>query len=249
MSRPLYAVLSALVAGAIVLSAISLLDAGAHAADRRVERYGAAESLRIEAAAGDVRVTGADVRRVEVRLRITRGLMEPDVRTALRDGILVLEDDCPPVVLGSCSVDYEVLVPRDAAVVVDADGGDVEAAGLTAGADLQSSAGDVTARRVGGERIRLASSAGGVTGEELTASAVDATSSAGSVELDHARPPDRVAAESSAGDVRVLLPGGPYAVDADTSAGDEDLTVAQDPGAAATVRVRSSAGDVLVAPR
>ncbi len=249
MSRPLYAVLSALVAVAIVLSAISLLDAGAHAADRRTERYATARSLRIEAAAGDVAVTGADVRRIEVRMRITRGLMEPDVRTGLRDGTLRLEDDCPPVALGSCSVDYEVLVPRDTAVAVDSGAGDVEAAGLTAGVDLESSAGEVTARRVGGRRVRLASSAGDVTGEELRAAAVDATSSAGSVVLDHARPPGRVAADSSAGDVRVLLPGGPYAVDAETSAGDEDVTVRQDPAARATVRVRSSAGDVLVAPR
>lgn len=248
MSKPLYAVVSVLVAAAIVLSAISLLDAGANASDRRVERYDAARSLRVEAAAGDVRVTGADVRRIEVRMRITRGLMEPDVSTELRDGTLVLEDDCPAVVLGSCSVDYEVLVPRDAAVVVDSGAGDVEATGLTAGVDLESSAGEVSARRVGG-RVRMASSAGDVTGEELTAAAVDATSSAGSVELDHARAPDRVAADSSAGDVRVLLPGGPYAVDAETSAGDEDVTVRQDSEARATVRVRSSAGDVVVAQR
>src|SRR3712207_7748970 len=46
------------------------------------------------------------------------------------------------------------------------------------------SAGEVTARRIGGERVRLASSAGDVLGQDLTAATVDATSSAGGVELD-----------------------------------------------------------------
>ncbi len=249
MSRPLYITLSVLVAGAILLTAVSLLDNGAHASERRVERHAAAGSLRVDAAAGDVRVTGADVRQVEVRMQITRGLSEPDVRTELRDGILRLENDCPAVIFGSCSVDYEVLVPRDTAVVVDSGAGDVEAAGLTGGVDLESSAGEVTARRIGGERVRLSSSAGDVMGQDLTAATVDATSSAGEVDLDLARAPQRLAADSSAGDVRVLLPDGTYAVDAETSAGDEEVTVAQDPQAEVTVRVRSSAGDVLVAPR
>jgi DUF4097 and DUF4098 domain-containing protein YvlB len=171
------------------------------------------------------------------------------VDTRLHDGTLVLEDGCPVIVLGSCRVDYDIRVPRDAAVAVDAGAGDVQAADLTAGVDLESSAGEVGASRVGGDRIRLASSAGDVSGEALTSTAVHATSSAGDVRLDLARAPARVMADSSAGDVRVLLPGGTYAVDASTSAGQEDVTVPQDPGAAARVRVRSSAGDVLVAPR
>jgi DUF4097 and DUF4098 domain-containing protein YvlB len=249
VSRPLFLVASVLVALAIVVSAISLLDAGARASERRVVTYEAARTLRVESAAGAVRVVGADVERIEVRMRLTRGLSAPSVRTALRGGTLVLEEDCPAVVLGSCRVDYEIRVPRDAAVAVDSGAGDVEASGLSAGVELESSAGEVRASRIGGRLVRLSSSAGDVSAEELTAASVDATSSAGDVEVDVARVPERVLAESSAGDVRVLLPEAAYAVDAETSAGDEDVTVRQDPDARAGVRVRSSAGDVVVAPR
>jgi DUF4097 and DUF4098 domain-containing protein YvlB len=249
VSRPLFLLASVAVAAAIVFSAISILDAGARASERRVVTYDAARSLRVESAAGDVRVVGADVERVEVRMRITRGLSAPAVTTALRGGTLVLEDDCPAVVLGSCRVDYELRVPRDVAVAVDSGAGDVEAADLTAGVELESSAGEVRASRIGGRLVRLSSSAGDVSAEELTAASVDATSSAGDVDLDVAKVPERVLAESSAGNVRVLLPDAAYAVDAETSAGDEDVTVRQDPGARAGVRLRSSAGDVVVAPR
>jgi DUF4097 and DUF4098 domain-containing protein YvlB len=249
MSRPLYRVASVLVLAAIVFSAVSLLDTGARASEQRTVTFDAARILRVEASAGDVRVTGADGARVEVRMRITRGLTAPSVDTRLQDGTLVLEDDCAGIVLGSCRVDYDIRVPGDAAVTVDSGAGDVQAANLTAGVDLESSAGEVGATRVGGDRIRLSSSAGDVSGKELTAASVDATTSAGNVLLDLAEPPDRVMADSSAGDVRVLLPGGTYAVDAGTSAGEEDIRVVQDPDAAAAVRVHSSAGDVLVAPR
>ncbi len=249
MSRPLFQLASVLTVAAILLSAVSLLDSGARASERRTVAYDAARTLRVEASAGDVLVTGADVARIEVRMRITRGLNEPSVDTRMQGGTLVLEDDCPAVVLGSCRVDYDIRVPRDAAVTVDADAGDVEAADLMAGVDLESSAGEVDAARIGGDRVRLSSSAGDVSAEGLTAAAVEATTSAGDVDLDLARVPDRVVADSSAGDVRVLLPDATYAVDAETSAGDEDVTVAQDPDARAAVRVRSSAGDVTVAPR
>jgi DUF4097 and DUF4098 domain-containing protein YvlB len=242
-------VASVIVAGAIVLSALSLMDVGARASERRTAAYPGVATLRVEAASGDVRVTGADVTRVEVSMRLTKGLSTPRPRTELRDGTLVLEDDCPGVVFGSCNVDYEVRVPRDVAVLVDSGAGDVEAANLTAGVDLESSAGSVEVRDVSGPQVRLSSSAGDVTGERLAASTVDATSSAGDVDLDFTRAPDRVAADSSAGDVRVLLPGGAYAVDAETSAGDEDVSVPQDSSSPRTVRVRSSAGDVEVSPR
>ena len=249
MSRPLFLLASLLVAAAIVASAFSVLNAGARITEGRLETYAGVERIRMDPGAGDVRIAGADVGEVEVRLRITSGLASPDVSARVAGGTLELQDACPAVVFGACSVDYELRVPRGTQVAVDASAGDVEAADLTAGVDLESSAGEVVARRVGGAQVRLASSAGDVTGEDLTARSVDATSSAGEVALDLARPPERVLADSSAGDVRVLLPGGTYAVDAETSAGDEDVAVAQDPDSEATIRVRSSAGDVTVARR
>ena len=59
MSRPLFLLASVAVAAAIVFSAISLLDAGARASERRVVTYEAARTLRVESAAGAVRVVGA----------------------------------------------------------------------------------------------------------------------------------------------------------------------------------------------
>jgi len=52
MARPLYFVVSVLVLGAIVLTAASFLDTGARASERRVERFPAANSLRVQHAAG-----------------------------------------------------------------------------------------------------------------------------------------------------------------------------------------------------
>lgn len=249
MSRPLYSVASVLVLAAILVTAAWVLDAGARAYERRTATYDAPRALRVAASSGDVRVTGADVTRVEVRMRITRGLSAPSVDAALQDGALVLEDDCPALVVGSCNVEYAIRVPRDVPVTAESAAGDVEAEDLTAGADLESSAGEVDAARIGGDRVRLASSAGDVSAQELTAASVEATTSAGDVDLDLAGVPDSLLGDSSAGDVRVLLPDGTYAVDADTSAGEEDIEIPQDPNARARVRLRSSAGDILVAPR
>jgi len=55
MSRPLYVVASVIVAGAIVLSALSLMDVGARASERRTAAYPGVATLRVEAASGDAR--------------------------------------------------------------------------------------------------------------------------------------------------------------------------------------------------
>jgi hypothetical protein len=62
-----------------------------------------------------------------------------------------------------------------------------------------------------------------------------------------AQRPVSLEAQSVSGNVRIVLPdAGPYRVQTSTVSGDADVDVREDPGAASTVRVRTTSGDLTV---
>lgn len=211
-----------------VLMLVGLL--GRTTEDRRSTLPATADRLVVTTDSGDLRVTAGDVEQVEIVARLRFGLREPELTQESGPGGVRLSASCGWLGF-SCSVDYEVTVPRRFAVEAD------------------SSAGDVTVRGLRGD-VRLHSSAGDLRGEDLRGSTVTAESSAGDIQLSFAEPPRDVQVDTSAGDVRVAVPDvlGGYRIATDTSAGDVSLRVGDSPDSARRVRIETSAGDVTVLP-
>src|SRR3954449_9730035 len=119
------------------------------------------DKLVVAADAGDVKVVATDADRVTVR-RTTRWLTsEPKPTKTVSGGTLRLTDDCDGWTL-VCESGYRIEVPRDLAVEVRADAGDVDVRGITGAVDLRSGAGDVSGHELAGARLRATSDSGDV---------------------------------------------------------------------------------------
>jgi hypothetical protein len=222
------------------------------------------DRLSVASPVGAIRITGADVDQIEVRVRLRYGLQAPRLEQEPGPDGIRLSAACPWYGF-LCSADYEVRVPTrmdvwakssGGSITIRAVGGRVEASSSGGSVRVEEVRGAVLARSSGGD-VRVAdadgvvdldSSGGEVTGERLRGAEATAESSGGDVRLDFAAAPRDVRARSSGGEVEVLLPrvDGGYRVDADTSGGERRVDVPTDPASSRSVRAQSSGGDVTV---
>jgi hypothetical protein len=244
MLRPLSALVCLFL---VALGAWSMVNALARTTTEERATYPGLRSVEVEDA-GHVRVTGVPAgSAVRVVAQITHSLTSPEQRVDHAGGRLVIDSSCPVVLAQECEIDYEIAVPPDVRVVVDARGADVEAADLRTDEPLllHSSAGDVSAERVVAPELDAGSSAGDVRLLEIGSPRIEARSSAGDVRVDALSPLTRLAARSSAGDVDVVVPEGVYALTATAGAGDVRAgAIRTDPDSRRSLELRSSAGDV-----
>lgn len=225
-----------------------------------------AKHLFVDVESGDVTVRSGSTD--EVRLtRTVHGRSPKIVEESRNDGVHV-SADCPAFTFGRCDVRYEIVVPADMRVEIDASSGAVQVDGVTGGTQVEASSGTITAKDLGGEvdlesssgdvhvtgasgDLEVKASSGEVTADRLRSSRVTVESSSGDVDLGFAAAPDRVDLEASSGDVTVTVPGGStaYQVDVETSSGEEQVDVPTDPGSAHRISVEASSGDVTVRRR
>lgn len=211
--------------GGAVLAANTLLD------KEKTERFTITQPVTkvvVSSEAGDVEVVATDTDRITVTQTAHWVTDEPSPSSSVSNGVLRLGDESGGWAIFRSQTDYRIEVPRDLAVEVDAEAGDVTVTGL---------AGSVT----------VASEAGDVTGERLAADRVHADSEAGDVELEFAAAPSAVDATSEAGDVEIDLPSDEYALEVDTEAGDESVEgIVEYDASPRTVTVSTEAGDVTI---
>lgn len=186
---------------------------------------------------GDVKVVAADVDRTTVRQRLEYRWDRPADAYTLTGDKLVL-DGCG----WSCSVSYEVTVPRGAGVTGGASSGDVVLDGL-ASVDVHADSGDVEAKDVTGPvTVRLDS--GSFTGQGLRGN-VDADLDSGDAEVTMAEAGD-VRVQADSGDVELTVPDGPYRVEGSTDSGDREVEVAQSPSTGHLLLISTDSGDVTI---
>ncbi|WP_182897546.1 DUF4097 family beta strand repeat-containing protein [Microbispora sp. H10830] len=128
---------------------------------------------------------------------------------------------------GSCSVDYEVEVPRGLTVKIHTGSGDVTLRDLTGQVNASTGSGDVDARGLAAKQVNTRTGSGDIT---LRFSAV----------------PTDVQAVTGSGDGRLWVPDGVYNVNASTGSGDRKVEVAHDASAPHTITIRTGSGDAEV---
>lgn len=223
-------------------------------------------AVRLELRHGGVTLRGTSATSASGTRAITRSFGRPSYsETVEADGTLVLRSRCQPLLSISCSVNYELTVPSNVQVDGYSNAGDIRLSDIDGAVDVNSSAGEVVAANMSGT-LRLSSSAGDVRVDgslgslDLSTSAGDvivknstarvakAESSAGDVQFSFANAPDSIEATSTAGDVVVNVgrSASGYAVDASASAGDTKVAIKTDPESPRRMKLRSTAGDVVV---
>ena len=229
---------AAVVAGAVigstgvffgaVLAINTLLDS------KTTKQYSVSErvtELIVSSGAGNVEIVATSADRVTVQQTTHWVTDEPTPKKTLSDGVLTLadSDDCRGGwTLLRCETDYRIEVPRDVAVSIKADAGDVTVTGLAG-------------------RVTLESDAGNVKGTELGASHVQASTDAGDVRLSFTVAPTSVDAETDAGDLDIDLPRAEYALDLDTDAGDTSVEgIVRYDLAPHSVSAETDAGDLTI---
>jgi Putative adhesin len=204
--------------------------------------------IDVDNSAGSVHVVGVDGDEVTVRARVSHGLRSTGESAHLDGDRLVLESTCPLVGSNFCHVSYDVEVPNDVDVVIQADER-ISVSDVTGDVEASTDNGRVEAARIDGD-VELYSDNGRVTGTDLRAGTARAASDNGRVELGFLAPPGSVTAASDNGSVEVILPDTPedyriVDVSSDNgTAATPDIRI--DPESQRTITATSDNGDVTV---
>lgn len=203
-----------LLAGALRLVILLLVNRSTETLQFR----GPVHAVEISLLRGEVTIRGSDDANPRVRRRLRHGLRRPRVEEQVDDGVLRLT-------VMSGIVQYEVDVPRRAAILVSGSATSATVIDMRGPVDMHASSGTLE-------------------GRALTARAVRASTSAGSIRLSFDTPPDDVEVTASAGSVELALPDGPYDVETigETRCGVPTATGAR-------CRVRAKAPSVRIRPR
>jgi hypothetical protein len=258
----------------ITLATLCIVDYMARTSYERDLEFAASGAKQLTVRTShEVSVTASQDGKVHVHKSVSYGLARPDfIERSAADGV-TLEADCHGwLATSSCSVAYQVQVPREFRVTVVSSTGALSATGLDGNVQLTTAAGDIQVSRMGGD-LTLRTRAGNVVGTDLGESApdggnlsgkdptggatggsdlrgptVEARASAGDVTLAFTTAPRRVTARTSAGNVDVAVPpGSSYRIEPHSRAGNLHVAPSlESPGSSWTIVVSSSAGDVTV---
>ncbi len=167
---------------------------------------------------------------------------------------------------GNCGLSAILDVPRDTALQLTSEGGNMQVNGIDSNVTLDSGGGDVTVSGVGGiadvttgggnltasdlGSIRQFSTDGGdVNGTDLSAPDVTTESGGGNVTLAFTKAPVNLNIISDGGDITIVLPQGNthYAITSSTDGGDYSASVPVSSSSGNKITVESGGGNVSIA--
>ena len=222
-------------------------------------------SLAVQSYGASVRVTTGPVRRVQV----TETLMydnqaggPPAVTESVSGGHLSLAD--PGCAVADCTVSFALTVPPGRTVTAVTGGGPQTVSG-TAGANLDSGGGPVSATRIGGPltvstgggpllldglagALFADTDGGSVVARGIAAATATVTTGGGPAWIAFSAAPDTVTVSTDGGSATVTVPGGPYALIADSEGGPESAGIATAPAARRSLTVSSGGGPLQIEP-
>src|SRR5271165_594114 len=140
---------AAVLTGAIAAFALAGCSVSVGALQHRSDSYSVAAQVRglvVNAQAGGVNVTGGDSGAVSVTEHVTFEGTAPTATHRVAAGVLVLDSKCPA--LETCSVSYDITVPRKITVRVHDDAGTIRLHSLSGQITAHTNAGDIDLRSV-----------------------------------------------------------------------------------------------------
>jgi hypothetical protein len=208
---------------------------------------GPLQVLVVHAHVGNVHVTGeAPGSKVTVTEHLSFRETAPVTthRTAAR--VLTLSSTCPS--LETCSVGYDLGIPRTMTVRITNSVGTIRLGSLSGPVTASTSAGTIELHSVSGP-IAATGSAGSIVGDDISSARTIARVSTGQIKITFSAPPTAVRATTSAGLVLLRVPGNVgYAVDASTTVGSIRIGVQRSAASPHVITARATTGSIRIEP-
>ena len=240
---------AAVLAGGVAVSALGgcYIDVGA--LQQRTHSYsvsGHVHAVVVHAHVGGVHITGTDSGQIVVTEHLTFRHNAPRTIHQAAAGILTMDSHCPA--LETCSVGYDITVPRAMTVRVDDNVGTVRLESLSGPVTAHTDAGDIDLGHVSGP-IEVTSHAGSILGQNVSSGYVTLSLSAGRIEVTFSAPPATATATVTAGSVSLRLPGNvAYAVNARSTVGRTRVSVSRNPASPHHITATITTGSITIGP-
>jgi hypothetical protein len=160
---------------------------------------------------------------------------------------LALHSSCRLGFVGSCTMTYDISVPRGLPVSLADATGDLTVSGLSGQVTLSDGSGDISASALSGS-VRLSDGSGDIAVTGLAGTDVTGTEGTGDITLTFSKVPLEVDVTAATGDITLILPRGPttYQVHASSATGDVGDTLERAPSSPHVIVASSGSGDVSI---
>ncbi|WP_432107616.1 DUF4097 family beta strand repeat-containing protein [Streptomyces sp. AA1529] len=231
----------------LALAALTHFNVSADDAEPQKRSFApVSDQLTVAKNNGELDIRPADVTQIEVtRQFASRSLPggRPEATWDLTDERLTLATDCGPLSL--CDVRYEILVPKDVALTVEGDSGQVTATGFGMALKIRTDSGAIRVDNASG-RLTLDTENGELRATRLTSNQVDVGSESGDVHLSFASIPEQVRTATENGALSIGLPNAAYKVITTTDSGDVRTDLPEDPNSSHTIRASTENGAITL---
>lgn len=207
---------------------------------------GQVHALVVHSHVGGVHVTGSGSGPVVVTEHLTFRHAAPVTTHRVSAGTLTLGNSCPA--LETCSVRYDIRVPRTLAVRITDNVGTILLRSLSGPVTAHTNAGGIDLDSLSGP-VEATGRAGTILGRDVSSARVTLSMSAGRIDVTFSAPPESLTATMVAGPVSLRVPGTvPYAVSVHASVGRTRVSVTRSPASPHVITASTTTGTVTIAP-
>lgn len=203
-------------------------------------------------------VTNLDIGDVEVRPTTASGTVsivaeaqwaakKPSVKFSQTGTTLYVTADCAEEDI-ACRVDLSLTVPPQVALDIRAEESNITVSGLDGDATLNTAVGDIELEDMSG-KLDLTAGDGRIVGGDLVSRNVTSVSEEGQTTLEFVGGADNITVTARTGDVKLTVPPTSYRIDAGSAEGKVDIDALASNTATRQIKVRSSTGDISIAPQ
>ncbi len=236
-------------AGSVAVSVLAGCAVDVGTMQHRTNSYSVSAQLRtlvVNAHVGSVHVTGSDSAKISVAERISFRGTAPSTTHRAAAGTLTLDSSCPA--LETCTVGYDITVPRTMAVRVTSSVGGISLRSLSGQVTAHTNAGGIDLGSVSGP-VDATSHVGLISGKDVSSPRAVFRSSAGTIDVAFSAAPAAVTATSDVGSVTLRVPGSlPYNVTTNVGLGSTHVGVTRSPASPHAITAGTRTGSVTIEP-
>jgi hypothetical protein len=240
---------AAALAGGVAVPVLAGCYVDVGALQHRTRSYpvpGPVQALVVNAHVGGVHVTGGASGKVLVTEHLVFRHAAPATTHGISARTLTLNSSCPA--RETCSVSYDITVPRATALRITDNVGTIRLASLSGKVIAHTNAGNIELGSVSGP-IEVTGHAGSILGRAVSSPRSTLRLSAGRIDVTFSVPPATASAIATAGTVWLRVPGTvPYAIHASTSVGSLRVGVTRSAASPHAITARVTTGSVIIEP-
>jgi hypothetical protein len=204
------------------------------------------QTLVVHAHVGGVHISGGASGTVSVTEHISFRHTVPVTTHRASAGTLTLDSKCPS--LETCSVGYDITVPRAMTVRVSDNVGTIRLESLSGEVTAHTNVGTINLGSLSGP-VEATGHTGTIAGQDLSSAHATLSLSVGKIEVTFSAAPASITATSSVGSVTLRVPGNvPYAVSTHVSTGSTEVTVSRSPASPHAITATTRTGSITIEP-